>query len=154
FTDLNGNGKFDPVYLAGRNNNVIAFGVKDDVWVRAWALQQGMTTLAFFTIDALGLFRDPDIEAVRQLLPAELGIDLVVGSSTHDHHMGDLLGQWGPDPTLRGIDDAYVAKLRQLIADAVTEAVQSLRPARLRVGSIAVSDNGDETRYVSDTRDP
>jgi hypothetical protein len=154
FTDMNGNGKFDPVYLAGRDNNVIAFGVADDVWVRAWAIRTNATTIAFFTIDALGLFRDPDIEAVRAMLPASLGIDLVVGSSTHGHHNADLLGQWGPDPTVRGTDDAYLARLRQLIADAITEAVNGMKPAKMRAGSIPVVDGNDETKYVSDTRDP
>jgi hypothetical protein len=154
FTDTNGNGQFDPVYLAGRANNVLAFGVSNDAWVRAWAVHYNQTTIAFFTIDALGLFKDPDIEAIRSLLAPSLQIDLVVGSSTHGHHMQDLLGQWGPDPTVRGVDDAYQAKLRQAIADAVTSAVNGMKEATMRAGSTAVIDGNDETKYVSDTRDP
>jgi hypothetical protein len=68
--------------------------------------------------------------------------------------MEDLLGQWGADPTVRAIDDVYVAKMRQLIADAVSEAVNGMKAAKMRAGSIAVIDGDDETKYVSDTRDP
>ena len=47
------------------------------------------------------------------------------------------------------------AKVHQAIADAATEAVANLRPARMTLGSIKVQDpDGNMKRYVFDSRDP
>jgi Neutral/alkaline non-lysosomal ceramidase, N-terminal len=154
FTDMNGNGTFDAYWIAGYGNGRLATGVNDPNWVRAWVLRYNQTTIAFFSVDVVGLFYD-DLLAIRAALPASLDVDLVVSSSTHNHETADPTGQWGPDITTRGVNEAWLASVRAAAVDAITEAVGNLKPATLKAGSIAViSPTGDETQYVSDTRDP
>ena len=155
FVDKNGNGQFDAFWIAGYGNGRLAYDVHDPVWVRAWVLRYNETTIAFFSVDCVGFFLDPDLEDVRKLIDPSLQVDLVVVSSTHDHQTADLTGQWGPDLNTRGVNDGYMAMVKQLAADAIAEAVGKLKPAKLTAGSIpVVSPAGDETLYVSDTRDP
>jgi len=154
FIDMNGNGVYDAYYIAGYGNDRVANDVHDPLWARAWVLKQNQTTVAFFTIDAVGLFRT-DIEEVRKLLDPALGIDLVVGSATHDHQAPDTLGQWGPNLSTRGVNEPWMSGVRKKIVEAITEAAGKAQPARLVAGSIPVEDpGGDIKRYVSDTRDP
>jgi hypothetical protein len=154
FDDRNGNGVYDAYYIAGFGNDRRATGVHDPIWARVWVLRQNDTTVAFFSLDAVGLFK-PDIDAVRGLIDPALGVDLVIGSATHCHQAPDTLGQWGPDLVTRGVNDAWMAGVRQKIADAIAEAVSKLAPARLTAGSIRVEDpDGGVKRYLSDTRDP
>ena len=41
FTDGNGNGKFDPVWIAGFSNSKPANGVHDDTWARTMIVDDG-----------------------------------------------------------------------------------------------------------------
>jgi hypothetical protein len=46
YTDKNGNGQFDAVWLAGFQNNRPASGVHDDLWARTMILDDGSTRIA------------------------------------------------------------------------------------------------------------
>jgi hypothetical protein len=154
FTDLNGNGKFDPCWMAGFNSGRQAWGVHDPTWVRCYVLKQNETTLAHCVIDAVGWFRE-ETESVRHDLDPKLGVDLLMMSATHEEETKDTTGGWGPDDTTSGYDEQYMARIRALTVEAVTEAVGRLKPAKLSLGSIAVEDaGGDSTHYMSDHRDP
>jgi len=67
----------------------------------------------------------------------------------------NTVGIWGPDDTTTGYDPVYMARIRAAAVSAITEAVKSLRPVKMSIGSILVEDsNHDLQPYVSDTRDP
>ncbi len=154
FVDMNGNGTFDAYWIAGFDNGRLALGIHDPTWARAWVLKYNQTTIAFVTVDTVGFFL-PDLESVRALLDPSLGVDLVVASSTHVHETADTVGIWGPTLTEPGVNAGYMSEMRQKMAEAITDAAQSARPASLKAGSILVEDEGgDTTAYVSDTRDP
>ena len=58
YTDSNGNGRFDGVWIAGFNVNRPAQGVHDPQWVRAIASRNNGVTLVMVTIDAIGIFHN------------------------------------------------------------------------------------------------
>lgn len=154
FTDKNGNSRFDAYWIAGYGNGRLAYGVHDPSWARAIALKQNETLVVFVSVDTLGLFRD-ETAAVEKLLDPRLGIDLLVITGTHVHQTADLVGGWGPTVVQNGINRTYQQRVRKLIAQAVTDAVQKIKPARVTLNSALVQDaGGDMQRYVSDTRDP
>ena len=118
------------------------------------AIKQNQTTVVMVAVDTLGLFEEETREVEKQLRK-ELGIDLLTISATHVHEAADLVGAWGAGFGQYGVNEDYRAKVRKAIADAVTDAVQSVQPARVTLGSIAVQDaNRDMKHYVSDARDP
>ncbi|MSP62282.1 MAG: hypothetical protein EXR72_18515 [Myxococcales bacterium] len=155
FTDLNGNGRFDPVWLAGRDSGTLAFGVHDPVWARCFAVRQNETTVAHCVLDAIGYFYG-EVLQIRADLDPSLGVDLVLVGATHNHQNKDTLGQWGSDDTTTGYDPVYMRQVRAAILSAITEAVRTMKPARMSIASILAEDgpSHDMIHYVSDTRDP
>jgi hypothetical protein len=149
YEDVNGNGQFDAVWLAGFHNGRPASGVHDDLWARAMVLGDGTTRVALVVIDSIGLMNDQVIE-IRMRLPARIDVDYVIISSTHTHSAPDVQGLWGARPLASGIDPAYRERLISGAAEAVMNAVASERPARLRLAEVA----GPATDYVTDTRKP
>ena len=154
YVDRNGNGKFDAYWMAGYGNGRLALGVHDPVWARALAWKQNQTVVVMVAVDSLGLFKDETAE-VEKLLDPRLGIDLLMIHGTHLHQTADLVGGWGPDLFTSGINRYYQQRVRKLIAEAVTDAVQNIKPSRVTMNSVLVQDaGGDMHRYVGDSRDP
>ncbi len=140
--------------MAGYGNGRIALGVHDPVRTRALALKQNQTLVVVVAVDSLGLFKDETAE-VEKLLDPKVGIDLLMIHGTHLHQTADLVGGSGPDLFTSGINRYYQQRVRKLIAEAVTEAVSKVKPARVTMNSVLVQDaNGDMHRYVGDSRDP
>ena len=155
FTDVNGNGRFDAFWMAGFGNARAARGIHDDLEVRAIAFRYNDTTVALAVLDAVGYFIN-DMDAVRaDPMLAGLGIDRVIIGATHVHEGVDTIGLWGPTASQTGLNRDYQTLTHQRVAQAVRQAVMSLRPARMRVVQAAPTDAMGDTRgYVNDTRDP
>jgi hypothetical protein len=154
FTDLDGDGKFDPVWIAGHDSGHQAVSVHDPTWVRCYVLRQNQTTLAHCAVDCIGYF-ESDAEQIRADLDPSLGIDLLMMSATHSHQTQDTLGIWGPDDNTTGYNPEYMQRIRGATVDALNEAVKNLKPAKMSIGSIATEDAQHSMQhYVSDTRDP
>lgn len=152
YTDGNGNGRFDPVWIAGFQNNRPAQGVHDPLWARTMILDDSTTRLALVALDAIGFMSD-DIIDIRRRLPAALGVDYLIVTSTHTHEAPDLLGLWGEHRFLlpeRGVDPAYLEFVKLQVLESVAEAVDRLRPARLRFGH----DVKGAAHLVEDSRRP
>lgn len=149
YQDVNNNGRFDAVWIAGFHNRRPAQGIHDDLWVRTMVLDDGRFRLAYVVIDAIGYGSD-DVVSIRKKIPAAAGVDYVIVSSTHTHEGPDLLGLWGPSEFKSGIDPEY----RQYVIDqavrSVTEAVQQLRPAELTFAQ----DLTGAAHLVMDSREP
>jgi hypothetical protein len=133
--DGNANGRFDPVWLAGFQNNRPAAGVHDDLWARALVLDDGRTRLALVVLDAIGLMHDQVVE-IRERLPEDLGVTYAIVCSTHTHQGPDLQGLWGPGFGRSGVDPAYRERVVEGAARAIAEAVAALRPAFLRFAEV------------------
>ncbi len=149
FTDGNGNGKFDPVWIAGFGNNKPANGIHDDVWARAMVIDDGKTRLAIVVLDAIG-FMNNDVIDLRGKISKESGITYAIVTSTHTHEGPDLLGLWGKNPLNTGVNAAHMEYVKNQAAKAIDTAAKNLRPARFSVSQ----DLTGAIPLVKDTRKP
>ena len=149
YQDGNGNGKFDPVWIAGFQNQRPAQGVHDELWARTMILDDGDFRLAFVVLDAIGYFND-DVITIRKTVSAAAEVDYIIISSTHTHEGPDLLGLWGPSEFKTGVDPDYRAFVIQQAVKSVEEAVRRLRPATLTFAQ----DLDGAAHLVTDSRKP
>ena len=158
-----GNGKFDGLWIAGFQNNRPALGVRDPLWARTVAVEDGDTLVTMTSIDAVGIFYD-DVKRIREraaeILAAEhpeSDVDYMFVSSTHDHEAPDTMGQWAGEvdpeieiPLVTGVNARYIAHLREKAARSIADAVASLRPARMKVAEAHTGADG----FIRDSRNP
>lgn len=158
-----GNGHFDGLWLAGFQNNRPALGVRDPLWARTVAVEDGDTLVTMTSIDAVGVFYD-DVKRIRERAAAllaeehpELEIDYMFVSSTHDHEAPDTMGQWAGEvdpeieiPLVTGVNARYIAHLREKAARSIVDAVAGLKPAHMRVAEAHTGADG----FLRDSRDP
>ncbi len=149
YIDGNGNGKFDPVWIAGFSNSKPANGIHDDTWARTMIVDDGKTRLAIVILDAIGFMND-DIVDVRKMIPDDAGVTYTIIASTHTHEAADLLGLWGESPFKCGVNPDYMKFVKQQIVKSVTEAAGNLRPAKLEISE----DLTGAIPLVKDTRQP
>lgn len=143
YNDLNGNGKFDGVWLFGGARAAIA--VKTDIEARAIAFKQGDTTVVLLYIDSVGLIAG-DLDLIRQHpLLAGLDVDHIIIGSTHAHDTPDTVGLWGPTATSTGREPFVLQALYDAAAAAIKEAVETTQPANLVIAS---------TKLVNDPANP
>ena len=149
YTDLNGNGKFDGVWLFGGGRAAIR--VKTEIEARAMAFVQGDTTAVVLYIDSVGLIAG-DLDLIRQH-PTLAGVDVdhVIIGSTHAHDTPDTLGLWGPTATVTGRQQFVLDALYAAAAAAVKEAVETAQPAQLVIATTKLIN--DESNPQSKTDD-
>ena len=149
FTDGNGNGKFDPVWIAGFSNRRPANGIHDDTWARTMIIDDGKTRLAIVIIDAIGFMND-DVIDVRKMIPADAGITYTIISSTHTHEGPDMLGLWSGTPLKDKFNKEYMKFVKGQIVKSVVEASKNMRPAKFEISQ----DLTGAIPLVKDTRKP
>ena len=149
FEDGNGNGKFDPIWIAGFSNKRAAAGVHDKIWARTIVVDDGKSRIAITSIDAIGFMHD-DVVDVRNLINKSSGITYSVISSTHTHEAPDLLGLWGASEFKSGVNQEYLADMKRKTAQSIDEAARNLKPAKLK---LAINPK-DAIAVVKDTRKP
>ncbi len=143
YADLNGNGKFDGVWLFGGGRAAIA--VETDVEARALAFRQGDTSVALLYIDSVGLIAG-DLDLIRQHPDvAGLGLDHVIIGSTHAHDTPDTVGLWGPNATTTGRQPFVLTALYAAAAAAIKEAVETAQPATMEIA---------QTKLLNDPANP
>jgi hypothetical protein len=123
--------EWDDGRIAVGNGDAESHWVHDDLRIRALALREpssrGVTVL--LAADLYMIFRT-DADSIRakveeRLPPRYQGMVEVLVGSTHNHH--------GPD-TAFDVNHQWYEHMTDQAADAVVQAVDELRPARLRVG--------------------
>ncbi|MGO8786481.1 MAG: hypothetical protein ACLQVL_03740 [Terriglobia bacterium] len=143
------------VYMAGYDQNRVASGVHDDLYARCLALGTGDQTLVVCAADLIGLFYD-DVVKIRETVRAQAPeVTHLIVASTHDHEGPDTMGLWGPGPLQSGIDEKYMAWLRDRIAQTAVDAARSMQPARLTLGRddhplLALLQSDSRPPYVKD----
>ncbi|MDX2149933.1 MAG: hypothetical protein SFV54_04305 [Bryobacteraceae bacterium] len=138
--------KHGPVYMAGFGQNRVATGVHDDLYARCLALQAGARAVVLCGVDSIGLFLD-DVRRIRARAPEA---DVVV-AATHVHEAPDTMGLWGPAPGKTGLNEEYVSYVVARTAEAVREALGTMRPATLRLGKLS---HPDLDSFLADSRPP
>jgi hypothetical protein len=149
FTDGNGNGVFDPIWIAGFGSSRAANGIHDDLWARTMVIDDGTTRIAIVAIDAIGYFND-DVIDIRSRIPKEAGITYAIIASNHDHEAPDLMGIWGESPLKSGVNKVYMEYVKNQVVKSIVTAVEKIRPARLSISQ----DLTGAIPYVKDTRKP
>jgi hypothetical protein len=149
YTDGNGNGVFDPVWIAGFNNSRAANGIHDPLWARTIVIDDGITRVAIVVLDAIGFMND-DIIDIRNRIPDEAGVTYTIVTSTHTHEGPDLLGLWGKSPLKSGINKDYIEYVKNQVVKSVSVAVKNIRPSRLLISE----DLTGAIPLVMDTRKP
>jgi hypothetical protein len=149
FKDLNGNQKWDPVWMAGFSPNKPALGVRDPLWARALSLRTGKERVVLVSLDLIGLLHF-HAKRLRESIAAaaETRPENVVVACTHNHSGPDTLGLWGPLPFLTGLNPDYLKLLCDRAVEASKKAVEAERPASLSIAS--ASGEG----FFKDSRDP
>lgn len=149
FTDGNGNGVFDGVWIAGFGNSRAANGIHDDTWARTMVVDDGKTRLAIVVLDAIGFMND-DIIDIRGRIPSEAGVTYAIITSTHTHESADLLGLWGDSHFRSGINKKYMEYVKTQVVKSIVTAVKGIRPARLEISQ----DLTGALPFAIDTRKP
>ena len=146
FFDEDGDGEWDPVWMAGFDIGRAAQGVHDDVWSRVLVLEQGDVRVGVVSLDTVGLFQ-PDVRAIREAV-ADLDFDHVIVATTHNHETRDTMGIWGKDAGTTGRDPAYIQFVVDQSRAALMEATGTLTDVILRVAEVDAPD------LVADSRLP
>ncbi len=147
YNDINQNGVFDAVWIAGFHQARPAQGVHDDLWARTMVISDGKTTLAVVSLDAIGFMQD-DIIDIRKEVAQQIQIDYVIINSTHVHEAPDLQGIWGESPFKSGVDPEYLSYVKSQTVASVIEAFANQEQVQLKLAKT------DATEQVQDTRPP
>lgn len=148
FTDEDGDGEHDAVWIAGFSMGRGATGVHDDLWARAVTFERGDVSIGLVALDLVGLFH-PDVTRVRERAKAAgLDFDHIVVATTHNHEGPDTMGIWGPDPSRSGYDPAYAERVITEAVGALSDAKAAQRRASLEVAQ------GTTPGLIADSRQP
>ena len=120
--------------------------VHDELWVRALALDDGKTRVAFAVCDLIGISQDVS-DMARRLVQEETGLSAgnILVSAVHTHSATSARGNrdlFAANPEM----DAYQKFVARRIADTVRCAINNLAPARIAWGTAS------EPRHVFNRR--
>ena len=151
YTDKNGNGTFDLVWLAGFGEQRPAQGIHDPLWARAIAFRNNGITLALVSIDSVGITYDRYIPIRRKLAQVLPELNHVSFAATHTHNAPDTIGLWSYDPIFdHRFDESYIQLIQERCAEAVIEAVKNLKPAKTTYSQAYVP----KANFSQDARPP
>ena len=133
YVDCNGNGRWDGIVLGGGADTPrFASIVADDVSARALVVSNHHQVIAVEVLDQEGVFNVYQ-ERIRAKVAADgYHLDNIFISATHDESAPDTLGISGIDQLTSGVDAYYVDFLVARSAQAIEDAYDRLRPARLK----------------------
>ena len=149
YEDANGNGRFDPLWLAGFDNPRAAQGMAQPIDVRALALRNNGTTVVLVTADMIGVVHN-DVLAIREAVDPALGIGHILISATHTHEVPDPVGMWSHPVPFISFEPSYIDFVRPRIVEAIEDAVAALEPAEMYCVQTVVPEEG----FVRDSRLP
>ncbi|MFH1812332.1 MAG: hypothetical protein ABIJ09_26585, partial [Pseudomonadota bacterium] len=132
FDDLDHDGVWDPVWIAGYGPGRAATGVHDDTWVRVLTFSRGALRVALVSVDIVGLFHDDVVRLRQAAVDAGLDLDHILVTSTHVHEGKDTMGYWGEVFGRSGYDPDYMQWMQERSIEALAEAITGERETRIR----------------------
>ncbi|MEM8487371.1 MAG: hypothetical protein AAF564_17595 [Bacteroidota bacterium] len=149
YDDANGNGRFDPLWIANDVRRP-ALAIQDDLYVNAVVFEYGGKRIGMFGLDTFGhSFTELELIRSHRDYPG-LGLDMVIMGSSHTHEGPDTVGIYGPSTVESGVDETYMAFVRDKVVEALVNAVASLQLATMESATL---NTGLDT-YQIDQRDP
>lgn len=135
FDDIDQDGTWTPVWIAGFGSGRSALEVHDQPEARILYLEDQSTRLAIVSVDWVGFLND-DYLALRQAVwDAGLALDGLIVSATHNHEGPDTVGIWGqPEKGKSGVDPRYMARSREAIVAGIRSAQEGAARVRIRAG--------------------
>lgn len=120
--------------------------IHDELHARCIVFDDGQTKLALVTCDLLGIHRHLSDQA-RELITEATGIprENVLISATHTHSAVSALGSNAGDP--KEPLNEYQQFVAERIADGVTRALNTLRPAEMAFGTVDVPEHVNNRRW-------
>jgi hypothetical protein len=141
FDDVNGNGRFDPVWIGGFGPKRPALSVRDPIYARAVVLSYDESYIAIVSLDVVGLGSPRIHEARDRLVGDGFDGDRLLVASSHNHQGPDTMGLWGdPETFTSGLDLEYQVRLAEGIEQVVRKAAATMLPVTLQVGAIHTSE--------------
>lgn len=148
YEDVNGDGAYTPVWMAGFSTNRAALEVHDDLWARAIVLEQGDVQVGIVVLDFVGWFHDDALRVRHAVRERGIVLDHLWVCSTHNHEGPDTMGPWGSQPGSSGRVAAYEDWIVAQAADAIEQAWQERKPATMTYVQV------DFPHLVDDSRLP
>ena len=110
----------------------IAEGCHDPIMARAWALQQGETTVVICVADVVS-FQWSDVDLMRAAFQQETGLPAhaLIVCGTHNHNGPECTYLFGGDPHA-----SYMDTVRAGVVDAAVDAVSRLCCAKVAYGFV------------------
>jgi len=132
-----------PMWGYGARHDALSTGALDPLYAAAVVIQAGTNKLAIVGLDLGRAPAEKSLQAIRQRIKADAGIEYSFIAGSHTHH-GPVLeltdepgkGQGKFDATLR-----YYKEMENGIAEAIIDANSKLVPAKLAVGSTRLDFN-------------
>jgi hypothetical protein len=141
-----------PVFLAGFGQNRRAQAIHDDLYVRALALKDENITLILAALDLIGFFR-PDVLDVTQRVQMRAPRVHVIIASIHTHHGPDTMGLWGHDSSHSGVDQQYMATMKEQVTATMLSCLENLQVVGLKTACVhapGVAKNARNPEIVDD----
>lgn len=122
-------------FIAGYNSNNPATGVLDDMYARAFYMDDNTSRggVVICAIDAVGISRK-DINDIRKIviesgkIPNLKAINIC---ATHSHSAIDTQGLWGEKIYKCGKNESFMSNLKQLTAKAIISAYENRKDGEL-----------------------
>ena len=126
YTDLNGNGKFDGVWLFGGGRAAESASRPTSRRARSRS-SRAISRSSSSTSTASACSRATWTTIRNDPMLAGLDIDHIIVGATHAHDAPDTVGLWGPTATSTGREDFVMNGLYDAAAAAIKDAVTSAR---------------------------
>ncbi len=134
YDDVNGDGHFQGIWMAGFQSRRAALDVHDPLSVSAVVISLDGEYVALVGVDALGILENRVRDAGAVLDADGFDRDRLIVSSSHTHSAADTVGIWGLDETSSGADPEYTASITEAILEAVQTAASVMEPVSPTVG--------------------
>jgi hypothetical protein len=141
FDDLDGDGHFNGVWIAGFGSARAALGVHDPITVTATVISLDGEYVALVGIDALGVLENRIRDTRDRLALDGFDRDRVIVSSSHSHQAPDTAGIYGIDEDLvSGIYPPFIESIPEAIYDAIATASSVMVAVSPTVGNAHMRD--------------
>ncbi len=134
YDDVNGDGYFQAVWIAGFQSPRAAMDVHDPLSVSAVVISLNGEYVAFVGVDSLGILENRVRDAGDVLEADGFDRDRLIVSSSHTHSGADTVGIWGLNETTSGADPEYTASITAAILETVQSAASVMEAVSPTVG--------------------